>query len=88
MENSVLRLSPCQVLKTWWIKEGRFYFSSDFKAFFNNSMKIVKVKVAQPCPTLRPGDSPGTDTGECSLSLLRGIFPTQVSRIAGGFFTS
>ena len=36
------------------------------------------------CPWNSPGQSPGVD----SLSLLQGIFPTQVSRIAGGFFTS
>ena len=57
----------------------------------------VKVKVAQSCPTLRPRglsgpwDSPGQDTGGGCSSLLQGIFPTQdrtqVSRIAGGFFT-
>ena len=54
MENSMLRLFQQQVLKTQWTK-GRFYFfqllSSDFKAFFNNSMKVVKVKGAQSCPT-------------------------------------
>ena len=56
-----------------------------------------KVKVAQSCPTLRPHglcpwNSPGQNTGVGHLSLLQGIFPTQgltqVSRIAGGFFTS
>ena len=35
-----------------------------------------------------PWDSPGQNTGEGSLSLLQGIFPTQVSQIAGRFFTS
>ena len=39
-----------------------------------------------------PWNSPGQDTGVGSLSHLQGIFPTrdqtQVSRIAGGFFTS
>ena len=38
-----------------------------------------------------PWNSPGQNTGVCSLSLLYGIFPTQgsnqVSLIAGGFFT-
>ena len=33
-------------------------------------------------------DSPGQNTGVSSLSLLQGIFPTQGSCIAGGFFTS
>ena len=38
-----------------------------------------------------PWSSPGQNTGVGSLSLLQGIFPgnrTQISRIAGGFFTS
>ena len=39
-----------------------------------------------------PWNSPGHNTGVGSLSLLQGIFPTQdwtqVSGIAGGFFTS
>ena len=56
-----------------------------------------EVKVTQSCPTLWdpmdcPWISPGQNTGVGSLSLLQGIFPTrdwtQVSRIAGGFFTS
>ena len=38
-----------------------------------------------------PWNSPGQNTGVGSLSLLQGIFPTrdqtQVSLIAGGFFT-
>ena len=33
-------------------------------------------------------NSPGQNTGVDSLSLLQGIFPTQVSCIAGRFFTS
>ena len=33
------------------------------------------------------GDSPGKNTGEGCHVLLQGIFPTQVSLIAGGFFT-
>ena len=57
-------------------------------------------EVAQSFPTLcNPTDyiysswnSPGQNTGVGSLFLLQGIFPprdrTQVSRIAGGFFTS
>ena len=39
----------------------------------------------------RPWNSPGQNAGVGSLSLLQGIFPTQgwtqVSHIAGGFFT-
>ena len=35
-----------------------------------------------------PWNSLGQNTGVGNLSLLQGIFPTQVSGIAGGFFTS
>ena len=35
-----------------------------------------------------PWNSPGQNSGVDSCSLLQGIFPTQVSRIAGGFLTS
>ena len=49
-------------------------------------MLIMKVKVAQLCPTLcdpmaytSPWDSPEQNTGVGSLSLLWGIFPTQGS---------
>ena len=62
----------------------------------------VKVKVTQSCPTLCdpmdyivhgiPWNSSAQNTGVGSLSLLQGIFQprdrTQVSRMAGGFFTS
>ena len=46
---------------------------------------VVVVNVAQSCPTLRPHglyspwNSPGQNTGVGSLSLLRGIFPSQGS---------
>ena len=46
----------------------------------------------QPHGLYSPWNSPGQNTGVGSLSLLQGIFPTQgltqVSHIAGGFFTS
>ena len=57
------------------------------------------MKVAQSCPipwepmdsslpgSSAHGDSPGKNTEVGSLSLLQGIFPTQVSRIVGRFFT-
>ena len=47
--------------------------------------RVVVVKVAQSCLTLRPHhlyspwNSPGQNTGVGSLSLLRGIFPSQGS---------
>ena len=56
----------------------------------------VKVELAQLCPTdslwphgqYSPWNSPGQNTGVDSRSLLYRIFPTQVSYIACGFFTS
>ena len=62
-------------------------------------MKGVMSLVAQSCPTLcdpmdcsPPGSSvhgvsPGKNSGVGCLALFQGIFPTQVSHIAGGFFT-
>ena len=60
-------------------------------------LKWSELKVVQSRLTLwphglcSPWNSPGQNTGVGSLSLLQGIFPTQdrtqVSRIAGGFFT-
>ena len=44
---------------------------------------MMKVKVAQPCPTLCDPhglNSPGQNTGVGKLSLLQGIFPTQGSK--------
>ena len=55
--------------------------------------------VAQSCPTLCNlmdsslpgfsvyGDSPGKNIGVCCHALLQGIFPAQISCIAGRFFT-
>ena len=42
------------------------------------------------CPNrlYSPWDSPGQNTGVGCHALLQGIFPTQVSHIAGRFFTS
>ena len=63
------------------------------------SLCVCTCLVTQSCPTLcNPmdcsspdssvhGDSPGKKTGVCCHTLLQGIFPTQVSHIAGGFFT-
>ena len=42
----------------------------------------------QPHRLYSPWNSPGQNTGVGSHFLLQGIFPTQVSHVAGGFFTS
>ena len=41
-----------------------------------------------PWTVYSPWNSLGQNTGVGNLSFLQGIFPTQVSRIASGFFTS
>ena len=50
----------------------------------DNSMDYIVYLVAKSSPS----NSPGQNTGIGSLSLLQGIFPTQVSHIAGEVFTS
>ena len=53
----------------------------------NESCSVLSNSLRPPW-TNRPWNSPGQNTGVGSLSLLQGIFPTQVSHIVGGFFTS
>ena len=67
--------------------------------FFTTESPVRTLLVAQSCPTLcdpmdcrPPGsavhrDSPDKNTGVACHALLQVIFPTQVFRIAGGFFT-
>ena len=50
--------------------------------------RSVESDSLRPHGLYSPWNSPGQNTGVGSLSLLQGIFPTQVSCIAGGFFTS
>ena len=42
----------------------------------------------QPHGLYSPWNSPGQNTGVGTLSLIQAIYPNQVSRIAGRFFTS
>ena len=60
--------------------------TAEFKLRPRPSMKKMKVKVTQSCPTLlqhhglySPWNSPGQNARVGSLSLLQGIFPTQGS---------
>ena len=50
--------------------------------------RSVLPTLCSPTDYKNPWNSPGQNTGVGSLSLLQGIFPTQVSGIAGGFFTN
>ena len=66
-----------------------------WETHLNTTMKSESRSVVtnsfRPHGLCSPWNSPGQNTGACSLSLLQGIFPTrdrtQVSHIAGGFFT-
>ena len=51
---------------------------SESQSFVSNSLR--------PHGLYSPWNSPSHNTGVGSLSLLQGIFPTQVSHTAGGFF--
>ena len=53
----------------------------------NESHSIMSDSL-KPHGLYSPWNSPGQNTGVGSLSLLQGIFPTQVSCIVGGFFTA
>ena len=79
---------------SWLFVSGGQSIRASASVLSMNKVK-VKVKVAQSCPTLcnpyglySPWNSPGQNTGIGSYSLLQRTFPTQVSCIAGGLFTS
>ena len=81
------------------LKKGMLTNSSILARRIPWTEEPVLCLVAQSCLTLcHPidcspsgssvhGDSPGKTTGVRCLALLQGIFPTQVSCIAGEFFT-
>ena len=58
-----------------------------FEMIFSESLLVVS-DALRSHGLYSPWNSPGQNTGVGSLSLLQGIFPTQVSHIAGRFFTS
>ena len=57
-----------------------FIYESESRSVMSNSLR--------PRGQYSPWNSLGWNTGVGSLSLLQRIFPTQVSHIAGRFFTS
>ena len=61
-----------------------FWGNNEFSVQF--SLSVVSNSL-WPHWLYSPWNSPGQNTGVSSLLLLQGIFPTQVSCIAGGFFT-
>ena len=77
---------------TWTLPVWYSLYSITTSQHLRTIIMKNEVKVIQSCPTLWdpyiPWNSPGQNTGVGSLSLLQGIFPTQVSHIAGRFFTS
>ena len=65
------------------------WLHGSFMSFFRVLVDENIVKVAQSCHGLySPWNSPSQNIGVGSLSLLQGIFPTQVPHIAGRFLTS
>ena len=65
-----------------------FYLPVIQKVKCENESHSVVSDSLWPHGLYSPWNSPGQNTGVGSLSLLQGIFRTQVSRIAGRFFTS
>ena len=60
--------------------------------YIQSESRSVESNSLWPYGLYSPWNSPGQNTGVVSLSFLQGIFPTrdwtQVSHIAGGFFTN
>ena len=93
----------CCALHLFSFRMYSFLFKLKNYIFKNVCICMCVCLVIQLCPTLCDpvncsppgssvhGDSPGKNTGEGSLSLLQGIFPTQGSNpglcVAGRFFT-
>ena len=74
-------------LKTIIDKEGHYIIIKGSIHQVSESCSVVSDSL-RPHGLHSPWNFPGQNTGVGSLSLLKGIFPTQVSHIAGGFFTS
>ena len=74
-----------------WLQHGAVPEGPDGVKNESESRSVVPDS-SRPHGLYSPWSSPGQNTGVGSLSLLQGIFPpkdwTQVSRSAGGFFTS
>ena len=62
-------------------------YCSVFHLSESGSLSVVPDSL-QPHGLYSPWNSPVRNTGVGCHALLQGIFPTQVSRVVGGFFTS
>ena len=93
----------CSMKWVWPRNTSRVWSHSYVKSIKKQThwnRECIVCRVSQSCPTLcNPmdcsppgssvhGDSPDKNTGVGCPALLQGIFPTQVSHIAGGIFTS
>ena len=100
MSDSRWVITPSWLSGSW---RSFLYSSSVYSVNENRTMQIQMVEnesesrsvmsdSLQPHWLYSPWNSPGQNTGIGSLSILQGIFPTQdwtqVSRLAGRFFTS
>ena len=72
------------MLATWFFR----VFFQGFSGWEHSGSRSVVSDSLPPRGLYSPWNSPGQSTGVSSLSLLQGIFPTQVPHIAGRFFTS
>ena len=72
------------MLATWFFR----VFFQGFSGWEHSGSRSVVSDSLPPRGLYSPWNSPGQNTGVSSLSLLQGIFPTQVPHIAGRFFTS
>ena len=64
------------------------FFLTKSKRLFESASRSAVSDSLQPHRLYSPWNSPGQNTGVGSCSLFQGIFSTQVSCIAGGFFTN
>ena len=79
-------------MKQNMVESWGIYLTSLLDTLESESERASRSVMSDSLRLYSPWNSPGQNTGVGSLSLLQGIFPTQdqtqVSRIAGGFFTS
>ena len=85
-------VGKCKLLHLEWINKVLQYRTGNYIQNYvinhKKSSHSVMSDFLWPHRLYSPWNSLGQNTGVVSLSLLQGIFPIQVSRIAGRFFTS